>query len=270
MTATISYGQGISVTTLQMANMVSAIANGGELMKPWIVEKVLDQNGGEKKVYSSQVLRRVVSEETAHQVRMILESVVEKGSGTEAKVRGVRVAGKTGTAQKSLPGYKGYYPGLHVSSFAGFWPTDIPRFVLVVVFDEPKVQYWGAKSAAPVFARIVERISGIPHTPPSLKSRFNSDRIKEIMFSDYKEPEKHLKTILVKKGSLSNTPYHIPNLKGLSVREALQELAARKIEAQVFGNGIVVNQEPGAGSKINQNTVCRLICKDDHLELSHQ
>jgi len=263
MTATISFGQGISVTSLQMANMVSAIANGGELVKPWIVKKVLDQNGGEKKVYSKQVLRRVVSEETAHQVRLILENVVEKGSGTEAQVEGVRVAGKTGTAEKSLPGYKGYYPGRYVSSFVGFWPADTPMFVLVIVYDEPKVQYWGAKSAAPVFARIVERISGIPHTPRPPNSRPKSSRIKDILFSSYKEPVERIQMVsYLEKPNSKDTPYHVPSLVGLSVREALRKLAARDIEGRVFGSGIVIQQKPEAGRKIVKNAVCQMICQD--------
>ncbi len=250
-TATISFGQGISVTALQMACMVSAIANGGELLKPRIFRTVLDGGGRELKTFPEEVLRRVISQNTADKMKTILENLVERGSGTEAKVEGIRIAGKTGTAQKSVPGFKGYVPGAYVSSFVGFWPVDVPAFVLVVVLDEPKGAYWGARSVAPVFGRIVGRIVGLPTAPWSPQEKQKKNPEKKFVFSSFH-----------KKENIIDSKHVVPRVVGLSVREALQRLSGRGIEISVEGSGIVVEQKPKPGSKVEKGMACQLICQE--------
>lgn len=267
-TAVISFGQEISATTLQMALMTSVVANGGELMRPQIIKSLLDREGRHVKTFSPQVIRRVISQRTANQLTSILQGVVLKGNGMEADVEGVRVAGKTGTAQKSIPGYKGYYPGAYVSSFVGFWPAEAPMFVLVVVLDEARQLYWGATSAAPVFSRIVSRMIGLPMTPrtPPGQEKQDRDGKKRFVFTSFEEDREPLPKKNRNNPRSKPSPYHVPDLVGLSLREALLRLGAMGIEARVQGSGVVVAQDPEPNTRIEKGTVCRLTCKEYRAE----
>jgi len=261
--ASISYGQEISVTGIQLVAMISAIANGGELVKPWIVKATLDENGREIQDGRGQVLRRVISENTASEMRSILESVVVNGSGSAAAVEGVRVAGKTGTAQKSMPGYTGYVPGANISSFIGFWPVETPMYAMVVVLDEPRINYWGSLSAAPVFARIVERISGLPVTPRD-DSLPDNPRTRNTLFrfTSLETDHESVSGENENRPQMPASPYHVPDLRGMSLREALSKLAERKVQARSVGHGIVIYQTPGPGQKVSGDMICTLICRD--------
>jgi len=156
--ASISMGQEIGVTPLQMVSAVSAIANDGVLMKPYVVSGVSDQKGQLVKEVLPQVRRRVVSPATARTLTTILEGVVASGTGTKAAIPGFRVAGKTGTAQKVDPRTGAYSSVLSVGSFVGFVPADAPRLAMIVVIDEPQGEAWGGVVAAPVFRRVGEQV----------------------------------------------------------------------------------------------------------------
>jgi len=152
--ATASFGQGIGVTPLQMIGGLSAIANGGYLMRPYLVKEIRDSEGKIIKDFSPYKVRRVISKETAEKLTEMLEVVMREGTGKNANLKGYRVAGKTGTAQKVGPG--GYLEDKHVSSFFGFVPSSSPRLAVLVVVDEPKGAYYGAVVAGPVFKKIAE------------------------------------------------------------------------------------------------------------------
>jgi cell division protein FtsI (penicillin-binding protein 3) len=152
--ASISMGQEIGVTPMQMVTAVSAIANGGVLMKPYVVSEIRDAQGQIKKQVLPQVKRRVISPETARAVTSILEGVVTEGTGGKAAIDGFRVAGKTGTAQKIDPRTGAYSTSQFVSSFVGYVPADNPRLAMIVVIDEPNGEAWGGTVAAPVFNRV--------------------------------------------------------------------------------------------------------------------
>jgi len=156
--ASISMGQEVGVTPLQMITAVSAIANDGVLMKPYVVAEVRDQKGQRMKEILPQVKRRVVSPATAHTLTTIMEGVVSSGTGTKAAIPGFRVAGKTGTAQKVDPRTGTYSSALSVGSFVGFVPADAPRLTIIVVIDEPQGEAWGGVVAAPVFRRVGEQV----------------------------------------------------------------------------------------------------------------
>jgi cell division protein FtsI (penicillin-binding protein 3) len=163
--ASISMGQEVGVTPLQMISAVSAIANDGVLMKPYIVAELKDQSRQLVKEVLPQVKRRVVSPATARTLTTILEGVVESGTGTKAAIPGFRVAGKTGTAQKVDPRTGGYSSALSVGSFVGFVPANAPRLAMIVVIDEPQGEAWGGVVAAPVFRRVGEQVltyMGVP------------------------------------------------------------------------------------------------------------
>ncbi len=155
--ASIAMGQEVGVTPLQLVTAMSAIANGGWLMKPYLVSGIHDSSGKTVAVQGSQVRRRPISQATAQTLAGILEGVVGKGTGTKAAIPGYRVAGKTGTAQKIDPRTGAYSPTLFVGSFVGFVPVDDPKLAIVVVIDEPKGEAWGGVVAAPVFRRIAEQ-----------------------------------------------------------------------------------------------------------------
>jgi len=156
--ASISMGQEVGVTPLQMITAVSAIANDGVLMKPYVVAEVRDQKGQRMKEVLPQVKRRVVSPATAHTLTTIMEGVVSSGTGTKAAIPGFRVAGKTGTAQKVDPRTGTYSSALSIGSFVGFVPADAPRLTIIVVIDEPQGEAWGGVVAAPVFRRVGEQV----------------------------------------------------------------------------------------------------------------
>lgn len=259
-TTSISFGQEISVTTLQMACVISVIANGGDLVKPRILLSIMDESGNTIKDTSPVIIRKVISKQTAESLSEILMGVVENGSGKAAAVEGVRVAGKTGTAQKSVPGYDGYYPGAHVSSFAGFWPAEAPMYAMIVMLDEPQKNYGGAKSAAPIFGRIVERIMGIPSRSPRLdQGQPDGTRL---VFSKLTSTETEAKEQKEERKMHLDSPYHVPDVKGLSVREALQVLAQRRLKARIVGNGVIRQQTPPPGTRIEEGMICRLNCED--------
>jgi cell division protein FtsI (penicillin-binding protein 3) len=285
-TAAIGFGQGISVNTLQVAGMMTAVANGGELLKPRIILSVQDADGRETAAPGRDILRRVLSPETSARLSEILERAVLQGSGAAAGVRGVRVAGKTGTAQKSAPGSRGYTPGLYTSSFAGFWPCEAPRFVLVVVLEEPRQEYWAASSAAPVFASVVQRIVGLPSSPWMIRRDDDALVAKDrpeagfadrtgrgaagtdagvnarFVLASAEKPAGFRASAADTRRRRIETPAHtVPDLIGLSLREAMTSLAERKIEARVRGEGMVTAQSPDPGSRISSGMVCFIACE---------
>ncbi|MBI4431589.1 MAG: penicillin-binding protein 2 [Candidatus Omnitrophica bacterium] len=155
----IPIGHEVGVTALQVVRAISVIANGGKLMRPYIIKEVRDQKNGMLIERREPVLeRRAIEPETAKQVNEILKRVIEEGTGKQAKIPGIAVAGKTGTAQKLNPDGKTYAHDRHVSSFVGYVPADDPRYAMVVVIDEPKGKYYGGTVAAPVFKAVLQEV----------------------------------------------------------------------------------------------------------------
>ena len=167
--ATISFGQGISVTALQLATALSSIANGGYLIKPYIVKKIVSPEGKTLMEKTPEVLKKVVSYDTTLKITEILERVVKNGTGKNASIPGYRIAGKTGTAQVPDPETGAYHKSRYLSSFIGFAPADDPRLVLVVIVDNPRKQTSGGVVAAPIFKSITERALFYMQVPPSTK-----------------------------------------------------------------------------------------------------
>ena len=154
--ASISFGQEIAVTPLQMVVALSAIANGGTLMEPHIA-KALMRDGKIIKEIKPKKIRRVISEKTSRQMMEILKFVVENGTGKKAAIDGFEVAGKTGTAQKYITETQSYSKTEFISSFIGYAPADDPRLAILVMIDNPKGRHWGGVVAAPVFVKIAEK-----------------------------------------------------------------------------------------------------------------
>jgi len=156
--ANISFGQGLSVTALQLAAAYGAVANGGFLIRPRLVKALVDGQGRQVSTSGVDTLRRAISARTAAMVKDMLEQAVADslGTGRFAKVPGWRVAGKTGTAQRKAPGQRGYHPDLYTASFVGFLPAEDPRILAVIVVNEPKGSY---------YASIMRRALSLPRGP---------------------------------------------------------------------------------------------------------
>ena len=274
--ATLSIGQEISVTAIQLAAAVAAVANGGRLMQPQIVRAVLDAEGHELRGFEPHLVRQVISPDTARTLTRLLVSVVERGTGHLAAIPGYEVAGKTGTAQKLDPetGRYAHTPG--VLSFVGFAPADDPRIVMLVLLDEPVNEQWGSEAAAPVFAAIgreVLRYLGVPpgNTPPvqlvaapAPRARDERPRREERPARDEPRPGGES---TVSGGSGESGPGwpsagaagpSMPDLAGKTLRQALALLATRQVEVQIRGRGVVVGQNPAAGATLGSSTVARL------------
>ena len=167
--STISFGQGISVSALQLIRAVSAIANKGVLMKPHIVQAITDQNGRLVKSFGPRKVRRVVSKKTARTLTRIMQTAItEGGTGVNAAMEGYSVSGKTGTAQKvDVKG--GYAKGKYISSFVGFVPAEKPEIAILVVIDEPDQSHYGGVVAAPAFKNIAHNTLDYLNIPPKNK-----------------------------------------------------------------------------------------------------
>jgi len=152
---TAAFGQGISVTPVQLISAYAALANKGILMKPQIIEEIRRSDGSSEKINPEEV-RQVISENSAQQISEMLRSVVVNGHGKRADVPGYLVGGKTGTAQVAKTGAKGYEEGMNIGSFAGYAPTNDPRFVVLIKIVNPKGLQWAESSAAPTFGQIMK------------------------------------------------------------------------------------------------------------------
>lgn len=162
---TASFGQGITVTPLQLVSAYNAIANNGILLKPQIIDKIISSDGNVREISPMEV-RRVISQKTAYDVAKILESVVVNGHGKQAGVPGYAVGGKTGTAQV-VGASGGYEDGKNIGSFAGFAPVDNPKFTMLVRLDDPKTVEWAESSAAPTFGELMKFLLEYYHVEPT-------------------------------------------------------------------------------------------------------
>jgi cell division protein FtsI/penicillin-binding protein 2 len=163
--ATASFGQGISVTPLQLVNAFAAIANNGKLMDPYIVDEVVKPDGFSIKT-QPRMIRQAISSQTATTLSAMLVNVVRNGHGGRAGVPGYFVAGKTGTAQIAKQDGPGYEPDLTIGSFCGFAPVDNPVFVMCVKMDKPRTVQWAESTAAPLFGKLAQFMLNYYGIPP--------------------------------------------------------------------------------------------------------
>ncbi len=241
--AAISFGQGLSVTPVQMTSAMAAIANGGLLMEPFIVERVTDAEGQQVQRRLPQVKRRVISERTAKLVSEMLISVTEPGgTGTRAALSGYRVAGKTGTAQKVDPVTGGYSPDKRVSSFIGFVPAENPALVISVTVDEPQGKTYGGLIAAPVFARIAEQsLSYLDILPKGSLQGLAKAQLDLAPLPD-------LAALLPDSEPVDGL--RMPDFRGMSYRQVLRAMQNKSLNLKLSGSGQVVEQSPRPGRTI--------------------
>jgi cell division protein FtsI (penicillin-binding protein 3) len=252
--ASVSMGYQVGVTPLQMATAVSAVANRGQLVEPRIIRAVYQD--GRRHGVVPKILRRTTSVDTAATLASIMEGVVERGTAKAAQIPGFTVAGKTGTAAKLINGH--YSHSDYNASFVGFVPSRDPAVTIIVVIDSPHAgQIYGGSVSAPVWKRIAEstlRYLGVAPTinpaPPVLLAR----RDEALLTPTSGAIPGGLPVKMVAAGP----PGTVPDLHGLSAREALHRLLQLGVGAQIFGTGFVVSQAPAPGTALEPGGICRL------------
>jgi cell division protein FtsI (penicillin-binding protein 3) len=238
-----------------MAAALSAIANGGVLMKPQVVERITDERGKVIQSFQPEAVRRVISKETSRKVIGLLKAATEKGgTGEQAVPLGYEVAGKTGTAQKVDSILGGYSEDKFTSGFIGFGPVEEPKIVVLVVIDEPQESTYGGVVAAPVFRAIVEKV--LPHLNILPKGTMIVKNESELSMK--REESRMLPVIDGVKVGKGSERVVMPDLAGLPMRSALSRIEGRGLIIKVSGNGRLVEQVPRAGAVIDKGEICYL------------
>lgn len=252
--ATHAYGQGIAVTPIQMAMAYAAVANGGFLMRPYVVRRILGPKGEVLQENQPQVVRRVISEKTAKLVASMLKGVtMEGGTGMSASVEGFDVAGKTGTSQKADLTHGGYSKK-RIGSFVGFVPAEAPRFVILVLIDEPEAAVYGGVVAAPVFQNIAR--GALRHLAVAPRKY---EAIPATMAQEQGQAQPAVKRTLIKAPATPGVEdAAAPDFVGLSLREAVDKARAMKVRVKMQGNGYVVRQSPAPGGSWGSDGVLLL------------
>ena len=250
--ANISFGQGVSTSAIQLASAVSAVANGGNLMKPYIVERILDDTGQEVQKFEPQTVRRVISPATSQLMTRMMETVTANGgTGTNAAVEGFRVAGKTGTAQK-VDSVTHRYGAKRTASFVGFIPADKPRLTILVIVDEPKTSQYGGVVAAPAFRAIAQNSLAYLKVVPTVASVKQTTPVEAK--TDKATVSLALQQEAMSEGDALEEPAAgevvMPDFRGMSMRRVLQVMEKRSINIRLLGSGRAMEQSPPPGHRI--------------------
>lgn len=304
-----SYGYGISVTPIQMAMAFGALANGGFLLKPKIYLGISEDTKFEAERIQPEVIRRIISDSTSKTIVRMLEDVVLDGTGRQAFVEGLRIAGKTGTTKKYDPQSKHYTENNFISSFIGFFPAESPQILVYVMVDNPKKAYLGGEVAAPTFKRILQRIFRIIEIeknyvarPEPANNNGNGKHIhvpdltnKRVQVAEEIIEKLSLKFVIENKGDIIVTQNpspgtkvaagteiavrlrdfngnngnnggkgeytSVPNVVGLSLREALSRMSKQGLRVVIKGSGKVTHQIPDAGKMIRVGARCVVQCE---------
>lgn len=266
-TAAASFGQGISVTNLQMGMATAAIANGGELMEPILVRRVTTATGEVVREASPRVRRRVVSPQVAALLTEMLIAVTEDGgTGIEAAIDGHRVAGKTATAQKADPRNGRYSLDDYVASFVGFVPAQDPVVAISVTLDEPRVDHAGGSVAAPIFREVAEMVLRSRGITPrgtdkvdlrELARRPDPARTTHAVLASTIPTESGIQEIVVG-GEPGEGQVRVPDLTGVPMRSATRQIIDLGGVPRVVGTGLLTRQVPPPGTIIDKGTPVEL------------
>ena len=241
--ATTSYGYGINATVLQIASAYAALGNNGKRMQPMLLKGLSDMNGQTVMEFEAEIDRQVIDSNIADQVVEMMVQVVENGTAKRAKVPGYYVAGKTGTAKKLKPDASGYSESERIGSFAGLIPADNPKLAIVVTVDNPtKGLKFGGVVAAPAFAEIglaSMKTLGIAPSPELIEPKEFSVQTDQKWTTQKNEIALTL---------LPNNEALMPDLTGLSYRDAMTTLSQAKLKYSFKGSGVVKHQDPPAGT----------------------
>jgi len=285
--ATISFGQGISVTPIQLLTAISAVANDGKLIQPHVAKALIDKEGNVIHEFNTTPVRQVISYETAQEMKRILESVVSNGTGGRGAIEGFKVAGKTGTAEK-------YISGKYVASFVGFAPADDPELAALVIIDEPMGStIYGGQIAGPVFQKVMSDSLNylgikpqIPETTqdvgvskvPNVINLYVEDAKKIIQQNGLKAKVegdgyvvseqvpaagvevKNGSTVILRvtNSSTDKDPVKVPDLTGKTVKEATEILNVIGLNIEIEGSGFAVEQNPPPDVEVGLGTTVKV------------
>jgi cell division protein FtsI (penicillin-binding protein 3) len=287
--AVISFGQEVGVTAIQIVTAYAAVINGGNLPRPFVIQKAVDENGDVIFDNETRIVRQVLNKNVSQTLKEFMLDVVQNGTGRKATIPGVQVGGKTGTAQKYDRQTNQYILNNYLASFIGFAPYDNPEFVLGIFIDAPRQKFYGGDVAAPVFAAIMSRILGFtPHdeaepemtdfkitkanpTIPNLQGfPFSAiEEYLEIKDVDYivqgegthvlsqTNSDDELKLVL---GTPEIKEKVFPDLRGMTLRECIQHIDFSKIRVRIIGKGKVVEQSIRPGTVIGKGSELVLTC----------
>jgi cell division protein FtsI (penicillin-binding protein 3) len=240
-----AFGYGVAVTPLQTLTLYNAVANNGEMVKPVFVSEIKEWNKTIKK-YDKQVINPgICSKETIKKLKVVLQNVVKRGTGSKLYSKDFSMAGKTGTAQANY-GKNGGNDKHYISSFVGYFPADNPKYSCIVVVHKPNTSmnnYYGADVAGPVFKRIAQKIFTDSPSTNEIKNLNRKVTKQEVSYQNYYNQE---------------APKYIPNLKGMSGMDAIALLENLKLKVKVIGVGKVKSQSIQPGQAIIKNATILL------------
>ena len=244
--ATTAIGQSIAVTPIQLVRAMAAIANDGVVLKPHIVKSIQNADGSTYMESQREEVGRALESATDKTLVGLLEQVVASGGGKKAAVKGYRIAGKTGTAQKIRPDGTGYMEGRYIASFCGFAPVEDPQIVVLVMIDDPGTgNFYGGQIAAPVAQRIFAQLLRYLRVEPSTDPF--ADMEKTQREKPRPEPKKY-------EGEIPTGMIVVPDFSGLSIRAAAQKAAAAGLQFESEGSGTAVSQSIPANTLVEQGT----------------
>ena len=272
--ATMAIGQSIAVTPLQLVRAMSAVANDGVLLKPHIVKSIKNANGTTYSETQTEPLRKTIDPATDKTLAGLLEQVVATGGGQKAKVRGYRVAGKTGTAQKIKEDGTGYAEGRYIASFCGFGPVENPRIALLVMIDDPSGVFYGGQIAAPVAGRIFSQVFRYMRIEPSDTPTNDEEEISADVgegdsagsssITTYAPPKVETPAPAVEdsieedNNSKNSAEVVVPDFYGKSIRQAARLAHDTGLSLETSGSGFAVSQSLPPGAVVPRSSIIKI------------
>lgn len=244
--ATMSIGQGLAVTPIQLIRALAAFANDGIMVTPHIIKKIERSDGHLIQDETASNPQQVISKETANEIRRIMKMVIDVGGGKTAKIQGYSIAGKTGTAQKLNSSGSGYESGAYIASFVGFAPAEAPRYVVLVMLDNPQGAFYGSQIAAPVFKEIMEQLLALAEIP--MDSATAPLPISNKPFRPNKPQT------IIPQFKAGNTVV-VPDLNGLTYRDVGTILITHKLKFMPTGSGLSFKQSHAPGTVVPLGTI---------------
>jgi len=261
---TVAFGQGVSITPLQMTLALAAMGNGGVLMEPHLVKAVVSPQGDIVQEYPPRPIRRVLSQQTAAQMLAIMGTVTQPGgTAKEAAPPGFTVAGKTGTAQKIVG--RAYSHSKFHALFIGLIPTDQPVLVIAVEVDEPKGAIYGGVVAAPIFREIAaQSLRVLGYYPKESPKDRNEPVLAGILATPAAAATAPEEQVALPKPKIPQGPLTVmPDVRGYTIRQVLTLLNRSGLHCRFEGSGLAVNQEPAPGAAITPGATCVIQFKSD-------
>lgn len=238
--ATMSIGQSIAVTPLQMVQAYSALANDGKMVKPHLISSIKNADGTDYYVAKPQIVSNPVDKKVADQVKDMMEKEISEGGGLKAQVPGYHMGGKTGTAQKLDTVHGGYLPNQYIASFCGFGPVEDPKAICLVVLDSPRGTYYGGQIAAPVFSEAMGQIMRYLGVPTYEDKAIHAVPVTEPAREMPELPSPNADTVV------------LPGFYRWSIRDTGEWLNKAGLRFRPEGSGFGISQSPGPGSTVKR------------------